>query len=276
MSEEPLKTVCSSESDMADRVRGALYGMFIADALAMPTHWYYGGSDQVRRAYGKIKGYVKPQTKLPGSIMSKSNTGGGGRGSFKGDIIGDVIFHGKKKFWARGADYHYHHALEKGGNTLEILLTRRVLATIASTKGTFVPKSIVDDYVQFMMTPDTHNDTYCGTCHRMFFANMKSGIPLGECPDNDNHNVDNSDSIITTVPIALMSADDEKTNADVATMVALTRRSIPSQQYAVLFASLLRDVVIRNVDVRSAVEKNADAVGFNVKAAARRQDPVTA
>ena len=24
----------------ADRVKGALYGMLIADAIAMPTHWY--------------------------------------------------------------------------------------------------------------------------------------------------------------------------------------------------------------------------------------------
>ncbi len=34
--------------------------------------------------------------------MNLSNTGGGGRGSDKGDIIGDVILHGKKKYWLRG------------------------------------------------------------------------------------------------------------------------------------------------------------------------------
>jgi hypothetical protein len=27
--------------DMADRMRGALWGMHIGDALAMPVHWYY-------------------------------------------------------------------------------------------------------------------------------------------------------------------------------------------------------------------------------------------
>ena len=94
---------------VADRVRGALYGLLIGDALAMPTHWFYGGSRQVAATYGKrLEGYVAPVSQLPGSIMSKSNTGGAGRGGFGGDIIGSVIFHGKKPFWAPGKDMHYH------------------------------------------------------------------------------------------------------------------------------------------------------------------------
>jgi len=40
----------------------------------MPTHWYYD-QGHLKRTYGQIKGYVKPQDKLPGSIMSLSNTG---------------------------------------------------------------------------------------------------------------------------------------------------------------------------------------------------------
>merc|ERR1712224_1043908 len=40
----------------------------------MPSHWYYGGSQQVARDYGgPIKGYVKPKKELSGSIMNKSN-----------------------------------------------------------------------------------------------------------------------------------------------------------------------------------------------------------
>jgi len=40
--------------------------------------------------------------------MGKSNTGGGGRGNSKGSIVGDVILHGKKKYWKSGSSYHYH------------------------------------------------------------------------------------------------------------------------------------------------------------------------
>ena len=31
----------------------------------------------------------------------------------------DVILYGKKKFWGRGLDYHYHVGLRAGENTLE-------------------------------------------------------------------------------------------------------------------------------------------------------------
>ena len=55
----------------------------------------------------------------PPLSLPQSNTGGAGRGSYKGDIIGDVIFHGKKEYWAPGQDYHYHATLEAGDNTLE-------------------------------------------------------------------------------------------------------------------------------------------------------------
>jgi hypothetical protein len=50
--------------------------------------------------------------------MNLSNTGGAGRGSDKGSIVGDVILHGKKKYWSSGGSYHYHHGMQKGMNTL--------------------------------------------------------------------------------------------------------------------------------------------------------------
>jgi len=61
-----------------------------------------------------IRGYEKPKLHLPGSILSLSSTGGGGRGSDQGSIIGDVINHGKRPYWKRGANYHYHCTLAKG------------------------------------------------------------------------------------------------------------------------------------------------------------------
>jgi hypothetical protein len=50
----------------------------------------------LKRDYGQITGYVRPLDKFEGSIMNLSNTGGAGRGSDKGDIVGSVILHGKK------------------------------------------------------------------------------------------------------------------------------------------------------------------------------------
>ena len=44
------------------RLRSALWGMFSGDALASPTHWYYGGFPQIQGDYGRegITDYTKP------------------------------------------------------------------------------------------------------------------------------------------------------------------------------------------------------------------------
>jgi len=267
-----------SNIDMADRVRGALYGLLIADAMAMPTHWLYGGPRQVQQLYGsKIKGFVAPVSKLPGSIMSKSDTGGGGRGGFSGDVIGNVIFHGKKKFWAPGADYHYHQGMKAGDNTIEALLMRRVLSVTAKAGGKFDKEAITNDYIKFLTTPKTHNDTYCPTAHRMFFANFAAGKPPAQCPDNDGHNVDTTDPFITTVPIALLSASDEQASADAREMVLLTRDSKKSAPFAAKLCTTLRGVV-RGADLRTSVIALGKELGYDVKRDVERggQDPLQA
>ncbi len=78
----------------------------------------------LKKDYGLITGYVKPLDKFEGSIMNLSNTGGAGRGSDKGDIVGSVILHGKKQYWGRGQNNHYHLGLLAGENTLEAQLAR--------------------------------------------------------------------------------------------------------------------------------------------------------
>lgn len=75
--------------------------------------------------------------------MNLSNTGGGGRGSDKGDIIGDVICHGKKDFWQKGGNYHYHQSLQPGENTLEGSLTRLLTRTMVEKGANFEFKNFL-------------------------------------------------------------------------------------------------------------------------------------
>lgn len=65
-------------------------GIFIADALSMPVHWYYNPGD-IRRDFGNIDTYQPPKARHPSSIMSVSNTGGHGRGGQSGRIIGKAV-----------------------------------------------------------------------------------------------------------------------------------------------------------------------------------------
>ena len=54
--------------------------------------------------------------------MQLSNTGNGDRS--EGEVVGTVILHGKKKYWGRGKNLHYHIGMKAGENTLEAQLTR--------------------------------------------------------------------------------------------------------------------------------------------------------
>ncbi|GBG27423.1 Hypothetical Protein FCC1311_036442 [Hondaea fermentalgiana] len=264
---------------MRDLVKGAVYGALIMDASAAPTHWMYGGAMQVRSVYGGLlEAYTKPVEHLAGSIMSKSNTGGGGRGGYEGDVIGKVIFHDKKKFWAPGADYHYHHMLAAGENTLEGSLLMRTIDVLAHNKGTFSQAALTDDYIQFMTTPNSHNDTYCGTCHRMFFGKFANGVPPEECPDNDGHNVDTCDALVTTIPVAFAASQDAKASQEAAEMVHITRDAALAAETARNFALALRSVARGESSAREAAENLGKQVGLDVgrEAARTRGNPMTA
>lgn len=263
----------------ADRVRGALWGLYIGDALAMPSHWYYGGPSQVQREYGVIKGYVAPVSRLSGSIMNLSNTGGAGRGSDSGEVIGNVIMHGKKQFWLRSAGgYHYHQGMQAGDNTLEALLTR-VITTSMTEKGVYDADDIRQRYIDFMTTPGTHNDTYAGTCHRIFFSNFSQGIDPKQCAGNDGHNVDTMDALVNLIPVILaahLSGKPDSLRRDIAHQVAMCRRSQPAVDSGMIFADSLNRLLATRENPSAALEAIAEPYGMTAATVARRQDPLTA
>lgn len=49
-----------------DRAAGALYGMFIGDALAMPVHWYYN-TKALEADYGWVTDFMEPFNPRPGA-----------------------------------------------------------------------------------------------------------------------------------------------------------------------------------------------------------------
>eukprot|EP00931_Biecheleriopsis_adriatica_P020389 TRINITY_DN13641_c0_g1_i1.p1 TRINITY_DN13641_c0_g1~~TRINITY_DN13641_c0_g1_i1.p1 ORF type:complete len:304 (+),score=46.31 TRINITY_DN13641_c0_g1_i1:79-912(+) len=258
----------------ADRVAGALWGLHIADAIAMPSHWYYGGQAQIQADYGRITGYVKPKTELRGSIMALSNTGGAGRGTNDGDIIGSVIAHGKKPYWARGRAHHYHCTLDPGENTVDADVVRLCYKSVAENGGRFVKDKLRESYISFMTTPGNYNDCYMSTTHRMFFANRERGLPLDKCPDNDGHNVDTTCGLPIAVPVALATAHLATRDAhqQVADAVSVTRRSEPCERYAALLADMLRNL-LKGAPLGAVMESVG---GQSLMSSLSRPDPVVA
>ena len=190
-----------------------------------------------------ITDYTKPNQKLAGSILNKSDLNGGGRSKFGGagsssskTIVGDVINHGKQDLWSPRQSNHYHATLQKGENTLEVSLARVLMKSIVANDGKFDADHFRNAYIRFMTTPGSHNDTYASTCHRMFFANLVHWqLPPKDCPDNDQHNVDTMDGLVLPTIVALAgsasgqndsgSESDGITQRSAADCAAVTRRS---------------------------------------------------
>ena len=51
------------------RLKNALWGLFIGDALAMPAHWYYNTGNIVKDFDGGIRSYADPPHPHPESFM---------------------------------------------------------------------------------------------------------------------------------------------------------------------------------------------------------------
>ena len=159
----------------------------------------------------------------------------------------------------RGGNYHYHLGLEAGENTLEAQLCRVLTRSILTTSGVSAFSSTSDlssitplspslsidhfttEYVDFMRTPGSHNDTYASTAHRMFFANLVKGLPPSQCADNDGHNTDAIDALTLTVPVIIAYAEAERSvrNKKVHEIIAVTRKSRAVLSYAEQYADIL-------------------------------------
>lgn len=298
------------------KIKAALYGMYIGDALAMPVHWYYD-KRRIKSDFGSagIQKYEAPVKKFPGSIMNLSNTGGGGRGSDEENIIGDVILHGKKKFWLRGGSYHYHHGMKAGENTLDTLVARVMLRTLLGLQQSGLEQSsngrdivnlyytgdelvtskkskvgintftenFLDDYIEYMTTPDSHNDVYAATAHRMFFANYVDKVDKFECADNDGHNTDAVDGVINVLVVSLneivvnarkasgnesdlidvaVGIDEGNKNAPLKKVIFdsinVVRRSKLLPTYGYVYHNLISKLIVENKELRQAIVEIVD------------------
>jgi len=191
-----------------------------------------------------ITDYHPPTKEHPSSIMSLSNTGGHGRGGQSGRIIGDVINHGKHEFWGKQS-VHYHQGMRAGENTLNALCARLVTRGIAAEKG-YSSKRFLSDYVSFMTTPGSHNDTYAESFHRDFFSNFAAGAPPEKCAGKEGHNTPTIGGFVMLPPVILASMAQGETlmRKAVVSHLRLTHDSdllaSRAEAYAVLLSQLVQ------------------------------------
>ena len=229
----------TTQLNKAERMRGALWGMFIGDALAMPVHWYYNIA-VLWQDFGSIRDYQAPKTHHPSSIMALANTAKAGRGSQDGDIVGSVILKGKKQHWGQ-ANRHYHQGMQAGDNTLNLLCARVLLRSL-NTNGHYDSADFLSQYIRFMTEPDRHNDTYAESYHRDFFANYAQGLAPENCAGTEGHDTASMGGLVS-LPLVIMAtirdANLATTNAIAITQQRLTHQSSLLERHTLELSKLL-------------------------------------
>ena len=184
------------------RLKNALWGIFISDAISMPAHWYY------KRAYiregfdGAIKDYNDAPHPHPESFM----VGGGYFPNIeKAKALGRPydILHQHLRFYDTNYSqrdiklsvhagehanampnlderYHYHHGLKKDDNTLGANLMRVLMRSIIETKA-YDQKHFINAFVSYMTTPELNKDPYSEVYVRAWFNNFTDGVPAHAC-----------------------------------------------------------------------------------------------
>ena len=158
------------------KARGALYGLFIGDALAMPVHWYYD-RQALNRDYGRVTDFLDPRPEHPDSILWRSN--------YQAINARGEILHDQAPYWGR-RNVHYHQFLAAGENTLNLKLARLLMDSIQAN-GAYRARDFRDRYIAFMTTPGNHRDTYIEECHRHFFQNYARGQAPEKCGREEKH-----------------------------------------------------------------------------------------
>ncbi|MGI2143813.1 ADP-ribosylglycohydrolase family protein [Shewanella frigidimarina] len=190
------------------RVTWALKTSFIADALAMPVHWYYQPMEIEHAFTGGIQRFEAAPEFHPSSIMSLHSKHKGGRLSAKGhlahdpapQVVGDIILKDKVQFWDT-PNVHYHHGMQAGENTLNAHCARVLMRSLANSSQPYDRHAFVNAYIDFMTkSPAAHPDTYAESYHRGFFANLAQGREPENC-GMITHDTASIGALVTIAPL---------------------------------------------------------------------------
>jgi ADP-ribosylglycohydrolase len=158
------------------RAEGALWGLFLGDALAMPVHWYYD-RQALRRDYGEVRDLVAPRNPHPDSILHRSQ--------YTPRNPEADILHDQAQYWGRPG-VHYHQHLAAGENTLNLRLVEVLLSALAE-HGRYDPDLYLARMIAFLRDPASHRDTYAEEWLRGFFDRRARGIALRDCGITEKH-----------------------------------------------------------------------------------------
>ena len=169
--------IAAAPADTA--ARNAFLGSLVADAIAMPVHWYYNQQaiDRDYPSLGTTAAYLAPRNPHADSILWRS--------SFTPPNEKTDILREQAQYWGQRG-IHYHQFLAAGENTLNYQLAVELYGFVRSRRD-YDAEQWLDRYVAFMLTPGRHRDTYVEEYHRHFFTNLAAGRKPINCGVRDVH-----------------------------------------------------------------------------------------
>lgn len=221
----------------------AYHGSLVADAVSMPVHWYYD-REALKNEYGVISGYFAPKNPHTGSILWRSEYRAWNE---KGEIL-----HDQKPYWGQRG-IHYHQFLKAGENTLNFQLARALVA-LCHENGGYDPDTWLTRYIDFMLTPGNHRDTYLEEYHRGFFTRYAQGKNPRKCAISDEHI--GGLSQVPALCYVLREADLPTLRATVKLHVGLTHAHANVQRAADTLARLLYRIR-EKMPIRDAIRREA-------------------
>ncbi len=165
---------------------------------------------------------------------------------------------------------HYHQGMVAGENTLNAVCARLVTRGISAEKGAYGSARFLKDYVAFMTTPGTHNDTYAESFHRDFFSNWAAGVPPEKCAGKEGHNTPTIGGFVMLPPIvfANMWRGEALMKRAVTDHLRLTHDSDLLASRAEVFAHLLAELA-RGTPATEALAAAGKQLALDVPALAR-------
>ena len=149
-----------------DRIKGAWWGAFAADALAMPVHGY-PTRDAIEKDYGYIVDMAAPKEPYRDFVLAGLNPP---------EFPKELDFIGSRRQIWRNPDTHPHRGLKAGDNTLPMILALHLAAQIAADGG-FNFDNWMARYKAVMTNESLQPDTFVPSIHRKYFENLLKGLP---------------------------------------------------------------------------------------------------
>ena len=226
----------SEKEEIKKRIENALWGLFTADALSMPAHWYYNTRNLKRLFGGGVKYYSDPPHPHSESFMNGTEYSPDVKNAIRLGRPYDILHRHASFYRTNYSDnskssgdkikYHYHHGLKAGENTLGASLVRVLIRSVVKNRF-YSDKDFLMDFIDYLSVPGKNRDPYTETYIRKWFENYSRGVPPESCAElqKNSWSIDANGGVIRPLVISMLADNSYKGIGIAVEHMNLTHRS---------------------------------------------------